>query len=338
MSNLFKKAAIFTDLHIGLKSNSVVHNEDCIDFVRWFIKTAKENNCETCFFLGDWHHNRATINIQSLHYSLQCLELLNDSFEQVFFIAGNHDQFFRDKRDINSVAWAKHLKNVTIINDFFIRDDVVIAPWLVGNEWKRIPSMTGKYMFGHFELPHFFMNALVEMPDHGELQENHMSGFDHVFSGHFHKRQVRTNVTYVGNAFPHNFADVNDDARGMMTLDWDGTTKFFTWDNQPTFRVYKLSSILDDSDKLLKANSHVRVNLDIDISFEESNFIKEQLMPKYNLRELALIPMKIDLSQDDTDYSNIHIESVDSIVIGQIEQLQQGSFDKQLLLEIYRNI
>jgi hypothetical protein len=25
-------------------------------------------------------------------------------------------------------------------------------------------------MFGHFELPHFKMNAMVEMPDHGELK------------------------------------------------------------------------------------------------------------------------------------------------------------------------
>ena len=35
MSNLFKKAAIFTDIHFGLKSNSTLHNEDCLAFVKW---------------------------------------------------------------------------------------------------------------------------------------------------------------------------------------------------------------------------------------------------------------------------------------------------------------
>ena len=44
MSDLFKKAACLTDIHFGLKSNSSVHNQDCEDFVDWFIKTAKEND------------------------------------------------------------------------------------------------------------------------------------------------------------------------------------------------------------------------------------------------------------------------------------------------------
>ena len=61
MANLFKKAAVCTDIHFGLKSNSATHNDDCENFIKWFIKTAKEQGCETCFFTGDWHNNRAAI-------------------------------------------------------------------------------------------------------------------------------------------------------------------------------------------------------------------------------------------------------------------------------------
>ena len=53
MANLFNKAAVFTDIHFGAKSNSVQHNLDCANFVDWFIKTAKEHGIETCLFLGD---------------------------------------------------------------------------------------------------------------------------------------------------------------------------------------------------------------------------------------------------------------------------------------------
>lgn len=335
---LFKKIASFTDIHFGLKSNSVLHNTDCSKFVDWFIATAKEQGCESCIFLGDWHHHRASINIQTLQYSLRALEKLNANFETVYFIPGNHDLYYRDKRDIHSVEWAAHLPNIKIINDWFQQDDVVIAPWLVGNDWKRLQSMAGKYLFGHFELPHFYMNALVEMPDHGELQQEHLRGFDVVFSGHFHKRQFRNNIIYTGNAFPHNYSDAGDDDRGMMILEWGTTPKFISWPDQPRFRVHKLSEILDRPAELLLPDSHVRVNLDIDISYEESSFIREKLMPEYKLREMALIPMKLDIGQDDTDYTNLHFESVDSIIISQIEQLQQGSFDKQLLLDIYRNL
>jgi hypothetical protein len=104
------------------------------------------------------------------------------------------------------------------------------------------------------------------------------------------------------------------------------------------FRVYKLSDVLDNPDKLLLKNANVRINLDIDISYEESAYIKESLVPKYQLREMSLIPIKIDISNDDLDSTNLNVESVDTIIISQIEQLQQGNFDKQLLLSIYKNI
>ena len=37
MQNLFKKAAVFTDIHFGLKNNSSIHNQDCEDYIDWFI-------------------------------------------------------------------------------------------------------------------------------------------------------------------------------------------------------------------------------------------------------------------------------------------------------------
>ena len=53
MTNLFKKAIVFTDIHFGLKSNSLQHNQDCEAFVSWAIKTGQEHGCETGLFLGD---------------------------------------------------------------------------------------------------------------------------------------------------------------------------------------------------------------------------------------------------------------------------------------------
>ena len=59
--SLFRKVAVCTDIHFGLKSNSLVHNQDCSDFIDWFIVTAQANGCETGMFLGDWSHQRAAI-------------------------------------------------------------------------------------------------------------------------------------------------------------------------------------------------------------------------------------------------------------------------------------
>jgi len=337
MTNLFKKAACLTDIHFGLKSNSLQHNQDCSNFIDWFISKAKEENCETCFFLGDWNHHRASINIHTLQFGLQALEKLNDNFDRVYFIPGNHDLYYRDRRDIHSVAWAKHLPNVQIVNDFFSQGDVVIAPWLVQDDYKKVQKLSGKYMFGHFELPRFCMNAMIAMPDHGEINTDHMKDFDLVFSGHFHKRQSRANVWYIGNAFPHNYADAQDDARGMMVLEWGQDPIFHSWPKQPLYRVHKLSDILENPKGLLLADSHVRVHLDIDISYEEANFIRETLIPEHKLREMALIPMKVDQIEQE-GRGDLKFESVDQIIIDQINSIESNSFDKRILLEIYNNL
>jgi DNA repair exonuclease SbcCD nuclease subunit len=339
MTNLFRKVAVCTDIHFGLKSNSQTHNDDCLNFIKWFTAKAKEEGCETAFFLGDWHNNRASINIVTLNYSLRALEHLNDNFDRVYFIPGNHDLYYRDKRDVQSVEWAKHLPNVVICNDWLHSGDVIVAPWLVGDDHKRIPKLSAKYMFGHFELPGYYMNAMVQMPDHGEIARGDFGGFEHVFTGHFHKRQTANNITYIGNCFPHNYADNGDDERGMMTMEWGKEPEYHAWPDQPRYRVYQLSDVLQHTDTMLHPGMHVRVNLDVDISYEEATFIKETFVNTYKLREITLIPQKIigdDISFD--IQGNIMFESVDSIVVNQLTNIDSKQYNPNLLLDIYRNL
>jgi len=53
---------------------------------------------------------------------------------------------------------------------------------------------------------------------------------------------------------------------------------------------------------------------------------------------MSLIPVRADLETDSTDYTNVVFESVDTIIQKQIEDLLDGSYDKKLLLEIYRSL
>lgn len=338
MSNLFRRAAVCTDIHWGLKSNSLAHNMDCDRFIDWFIETAKAQNCETGMFLGDWHNHRASINLQTLQFSLRALEKLSAAFDQFYFIPGNHDLYYRDRRDIHGVEWARHLPNIHICNDWFQEGDVIIAPWLVGDDHQRIKKMGARYMFGHFELPHFKMNAMVEMPDHGELNSDHFAGFERVFSGHFHLRQHKNNITYIGNCFPHNFADAGDDNRGMMILEWGSEPEYHAWPGQPRYRVLNLSDIINDGSQHLAPDMHVRVQLDIEISYEEANFVKETFMREYTLREMALIPSRKAAIDEDMAPGEVRFESVDQIVTDQITRIESEFYDPNLLLRIYQTL
>jgi DNA repair exonuclease SbcCD nuclease subunit len=336
--NLFKKVACFTDIHFGLKSNSGTHLRDCEEFVDWYIENAKKQGCDTGIFLGDWSHNRNSLNLITLDTSIRCLEKLGAAFEQFFWFPGNHDLFYKDKRDIHSSAFGKHIPGVTVVEGVTTMGDVTLVPWLVGDEWKTISQVKSKYMFGHFELPLFYMNAMVQMPDHGELQASHFTHQDYVFSGHFHKRQSRGKIHYIGNAFPHNFADSGDDERGMMIMDWDGEPKYINWDNCPKYRHVKLSDLIDKKDTIMQSKMHLKVNLDIDISFEEANFIKETFTNDYDIREISLIQDKINLEGTYEDNPDTKFESVDQIVSEQLVNIESEQFDKKVLLDIYNNL
>lgn len=335
--NLFKKAAVFTDIHFGLKSNSIAHNTDCNNFIDWFIEVAHEQGCETCLFLGDYHHNRSSMNILTLNYIMIGLEKLNNAFEKVYFLPGNHDLYYKDRRDIHNAVWAKHLDNVTIIDEWFNEGDVTIVPWMLGDDHKKIKKIKSKYVFGHFELPHFFMNAMITMPEHGELRrEDFDSGIEHVFSGHFHKRQTYRNISYIGNAFPHNYSDAGDDERGCMILEWDKPHQYWNWTDCPKYRVFGLRELLDDADTLLKPGMHLRVTIDIPISYEEANFIKETFVEQYKLREITLLPQK-----DNSEYGDateMSYESVDQIVTSEILKIESDTYDTKFLLGLYEDL
>jgi DNA repair exonuclease SbcCD nuclease subunit len=266
------------------------------------------------------------------------LEKLGAAFKNFYWFPGNHDLFYKDKRDIHSSAFGRHIPGVTVVDSIMTQGDVTLVPWLVGDEWKTMKNIKSKYVFGHFELPKFFMNAMVQMPDHGELHAEDFNGPDYIFSGHFHKRQTNNKVIYIGNAFPHNFADAWDDARGMMILEWGGEPQFIDWENAPKYRTIKLSQLIDEKDDIMKSKMHLKVNLDIDISYEEANFIKETFVNDYDIREISLIQDKTNLDGTIDDNPDAKFESVDQIVTEQLVNIDSDAFDKTTLLEIYNNL
>jgi len=334
---LFKKAIVFTDLHVGKSSNSDIHNQDCLNFVKWVAETGKKENCDMCLFLGDFHHNRSTMNLKTMSYANKVLEILNTAFPKTMMIMGNHDLHYKEKRDVHSIEWGKHLPNIEIVNDFIERDDTVFIPWLIGDEYKTLANIRAKYAFGHLELPTFMMNAQISMPDHGEININYLKNFEKVFTGHFHKRQKSGNVYYIGNAFPHNFSDTGDDDRGVMILEWGVEPEFRAWPAAPKYRNYQLSNVLANPFDLIDDKTYAKINVDVDLNYEEINFMKSLLETELNAREITMIsPKIIDLQYDDT--AEINFESVDTIVVGHLQTIESNTIDKKYLIELYGQI
>lgn len=336
-NQLFDKVAVFTDIHFGRSGNDRQANQDNSDFITWFIEEAQKFGAKQMVFCGDWHNNRHNLHVSTMNYSLWNMERLNEAFEKVWFIPGNHDLFYRERRELSSVEFGRNLKNFQIISDRTTIGDVTFMPWLVEDEWKEISNIKSKYIFGHFELPHFFMNGMTEMPDHGGLAEKHFVHQDYVFSGHFHKRQARTKVVYIGNTFPFNFSDAWDDDRGAMFLEWGKEPAFKEWPDAPKYRTLRLSEMLESPRAFVPNKSYVRANIDLELNYEEANFIKDIMMLHYGARKVDLIPSSKDEENQEFD-DDVAFKSIDQIVVDGLNSIQGVGIDKEMLIEIYKGL
>ena len=333
-NNLFKKCIVFTDLHFGLRHNSKDHNDDCMSFIKWMCELAKTQNIETCIFMGDYQHHRNTLNILTQNYMIDGMKLLNDNFNKTYFLVGNHDMFWRERREITSTKFASLFSNIEFIDNIVVKGDVALIPWLVEDEWKTVKTIESKYIFGHLELPGFKMNAAVEMPDRGHLNSTHFPNQDMVFSGHFHKRQSKGKVHYVGNPFGHNFSDVWDFERGAMILEWGKDPEFIDYTEGPRFINIPLSSLMEDLDLYLKPKTHLQVVIDTPITYEDAVFLRETFMEQYSIREFKIIKPDSDnelVAQD----GDISCMTIDDIVIDQLSNMDSNNFDLETLVEIY---
>jgi DNA repair exonuclease SbcCD nuclease subunit len=301
------------------------------------IKIAEEKDAKTCFFLGDYHHHRSSINAQTQNYMIEGMRLLNDNFEKTYFLVGNHDLYFRVNRKITSAKFATLFPNIVLVDQPLVQGDVALIPWLVEEEWKDITDIKSKYLFGHLELPGFKMNAMVEMPDHGTLNSAHFTHQDYVFSGHFHKRQTKGKISYIGNPFGHNYSDVWDFERGGMFLEWGKEPEFLDYPTGPRFISINLTALLENPDLYLKEKTYLQVTLDADITYEEAVFLRETFLTQYNVREFKLVRTQDDELSKEYE-GDITFKTVDQIVIEQLTNIDSDAFNNNTLIEIYNGL
>lgn len=344
----FKKAAMFTDIHFGRKNNSELHNKDCLRFIEWFCENVKADPTIDCVvFLGDWHEHRSAINGMTLRYSYRGAKLLNELGIPVFVVIGNHDLYNRNNRDVYTTNPFDSLSNFTLVNEkplVLEKNDTVIFPYLFEAEYHSVmPELASKHsvIMGHFEFKGFVVTGESRVMDHGP-EHTAFAKAKRIFSGHFHKRQIKDNVVYIGNAFPGDFGDANDFERGMAVYEFGTDNLTFTdWEDCPKYISAPLSEILDAPKKVLRLDARVKCQADIDLTFEESTEIKEKLTKKYKLREFTILETNDHnelLTETEFDLEGYEMESTSNIVKEMLRQVKGDKISADKLVKIYEGL
>lgn len=154
------KSIIFSDLHLGLRNNSVSRLNICIKAIREIAKVIKEEDIKNIFFAGDLFHNRKSLDLQVLNCGLKLIEALSKRCK-CFLINGNHDSYYKNASDVNSINVFKSNQNVIIINTpMYIElngKTVLLVPWMTDIE--KFNKESVDIMMGHFDISSKFLIA-----------------------------------------------------------------------------------------------------------------------------------------------------------------------------------
>lgn len=342
-----KKGAFCTDIHFGKKSNSKLHNEDCIRYLEWFCEQVKADpEIDYVGFLGDWNENRSSLNVATLNYSYRGAKLLNELGMPVYFVIGNHDLYHRHTREVHSIVPFAEFDNFIIIDEPTVVEEIertaLFSPFLFNDEYAdMVEYLKIPVWFGHFEFKGFLVTGYsIRMPTGPNPKD--FKGPRHIISGHFHKRQEEGNIIYMGNCFPMDFGDAGDNKRGMMTYDNVAQTReFIDWPDCPKYISIALTSLLEGTVKMFP-NSRVKCVVDVPISYEESTLIRETFTEKYDLREFTMEESaEIQKAMEDTeviDWDENELVSTDDLVLHMLGDIDTPHINNDMLVTIYTKL
>lgn len=275
------KVAIFSDLHLGIKQDSVVWHNIALNWCDWFVENLKINGIKDVIFLGDFFHTRNTISANTLHIASQILDKLSEF--KLYIILGNHDLYYANEPTVSPVNLFQGRHNVSV----FAKPQVVNF----GNKsalmcgWGYNPEeYNADVLFTHAEISVFRYNTEVAACDDGYKASGLLKHFDVVYSGHFHLRQERSwgdkRIVYVGNTFPMDHSDNYNVKKGFDIFDFDTYKSTFIENTaSPKFYKIRLSELAEgkwqpcDMNKVICGNN-IKLIIDRNITYQDSNLLK----------------------------------------------------------------
>ena len=221
------KVAVITDTHYGARKGSKLFHDYFEKFYRdVFFPNLKKYGIDTVIHMGDAFDSRKGIEFRSLQWAKRVVfDPLKEAGIKMHLIVGNHDAYFKNSNEINSVdLLLSEYDNVipyskaTEVNIGGL--GILLIPWICEDNEKETHKLIKKtdcsFAMGHLELNGFRVNRQIVM-DHGHPSELY-SKFTKVYSGHYHTRSNDGRIYYLGNPYEIYWTDVGD-RRGFTLLD-----------------------------------------------------------------------------------------------------------------------
>ena len=345
------KVAIITDQHFGARNDST-HFLDFYEkfYSEVFFPTIESNGIDTVLILGDTFDRRKYVNFFTLKRAKQMFfdPLFNRGI-QVHMLAGNHDTYFKNTNEVNSVdlllsEYAISLNVIDGPTEIYVGPHkICMMPWICADNYEDSMTMLkdtdADICMGHFEIAGFAMYR--GMPSEGGLDRGIFRKFSHTFSGHYHHKSNNDDIYYLGNPYELTWQDYND-PRGFHIFDLD--THQLDFIQNPHRMFHRI--IYDDKEQTIKeidnmdlkpyTNTYVKV-----VVINKTNpYLFDKFMNNlYNVNpaDITIAEDFTELNEDDTlvDEAEDTLTILNKYVDGITEESIDNDKLKILLKELY---
>ena len=222
------KIAIITDTHYGCRRSSKPFHDYFQKFYDdIFFPELEKRGIKECIHMGDAFDNRKSIDFWGFDWAFRknVYDRFRDLGVKVWQLAGNHDTYFKNTNEVNSIdSLLKDYDNIIPISspdEYDINGyKAFMIPWIcdanIDETKKKIKKTKTNVAFGHLEITGF--QLYPGCIQQGGISKDLFKKFEFVFSGHYHTRSNDGQVYYLGNPYQMYWNDAGD-IRGFNIFD-----------------------------------------------------------------------------------------------------------------------
>ena len=239
------KVLLITDQHFGVRND----NQHFINHYRKYyskvvIPFIKAYGITEIIDLGDTFDKRKSVNFMSLEAAKEMwFDPIKDIGCKMTALVGNHDIYYKNTLRINAPNELLGDYDIDVIDEPTTRNydgtDILLLPWICDENrddtFRSITKSTAPVCMGHLEL-----NGFEAHPGHVMnmgMDINPFDKFQRVFSGHYHMKSTKGNISYLGNPYQLYWNDYGC-KRGFHVFDTE--TLKTTFYRNPFDMFYKL--------------------------------------------------------------------------------------------------
>jgi len=337
------KVALITDTHFGVRKGSQVFHDYFEKFyTETFFPTLDKEGIKTVIHLGDCFDVRKGIDYWSLDWAKKVFFTpLKERGIELIMIVGNHDIFYKQSLKLNSpklnLVEYDNIKIVDEARDVKVHgENIFMVPWIcdenADHTFDTLHNVNSKICMGHLELSGFYANKDY-VCNHG-MNPSYFKKFDTVFSGHFHKKSTKGNVTYLGNAYQLYWNDEGD-ARGFHLFDVKTQELEFVENPNIMFKkIYYNESTKTTYNPLDYKNSYIKIIVDGKSTPKLFSKLVDGLYD-VGLHDLKIIE-NTDISIDD----EVEVEAEDTLttLTNYVKAMDDQSVNKENLINIFKSL